>query len=263
VLFVAACSGQRLSNEAVRIGAPDGAGFILARYAAEKMTGNTRVSLLPRVTEIFDCCSSTTQWALSSGSLDAAILCPDEAVSLTKADQRYIILGACMMNSVIIVVKDQSRTETIGVAQNRRYQQEVVSDLFGQDSHTKPMLPQSLPTAYERGLVDGVVVEIEQASQIDGIMLPVNSKGEDVVTYMLVVRKDLPGRDLLVQAFSTAADELNEQNNLQKAMGEYTAGSDSKADAAQWLRAGLRFLAVSQDTVIVNLSEGGSGEIQD
>lgn len=263
MLFGAACTGQLSQIEAVRIGAPDGVGFILAKYAAGKLTENTEVTLLPKVTEIFDCCSSTTQWALSSGSLDAAILCPDEARALVQSDQSYIILGPCLVNSIIVVIKDPSRIDTIAIARNRRYQQDVISSLFGQGSHTKQMLPQALPGAYERGLVDGVVVEIEQARQMEGIMLPVNSTGEDVVTYMLVVHKDLPGRDLLGEAFSAAAVELNEENNLQKAIDDYIGCSNSEFEAAQWLQSGLEFLAVSQDTVIANLTEGDSSEIQD
>jgi hypothetical protein len=263
MLLGASCTGQPLRNEAVRIGAPDGVGLILARYAAGKLTENAEVTQLPSVTEIFDCCSSTTQWALSSGSLDAAILCPDEAQSLVKVDKRYTILGPCLVNSVIVVIKDPSRTDIIGIARNRRYQQDVVSSLFGRDSHTRQMLPQSLPAAYERGLVDGVVVEIEQASQMEGIMLPVNSAGQDVVTYMLVIRKDLPGRDLLTRAFSAAAAELNEQSNLQKAVKDYISCSNSETRAAQWLQTGMKFLSVSQDAVISNLNEGDSSEKQD
>lgn len=263
VLLGAACTGQPSKSESIRIGAPDGVGFVLAKYAANKLTENTEVTRFPEVTEIFDCCSSTTQWALSSGSLDAAILCPDEAQALMKSDKRYMSLGPCLVNSIIVMVKDRSRVDTIGIARNRRYQQEVVARQFGLDSQTRQMLPQALPGAYQRGLVDGVIVEIEQALQMDGIMLPVNHNGEDVVTYVLVVRKDLPGRELLIQGFSSAADELNEQNNLQQAIGEYITCSNNENDAVRWLQTGLRFLTVNQDTVISSISEGGSSEIQD
>jgi hypothetical protein len=209
-----------------------------------------------KVFNYFDCCCSGTQWALSSQSLDAAILCPDEANVLIAEDSRYTIVGPCLANSVLVVVRDQTRTKSIGVAQSRQYQERLVQNLFGPESKAKPMLIQALPAAYEKNSVDGVVVDVEQAFRLNGTRLSVNRNDIDVITYALVARKDLPCIDELINAFSSAAEELNNADSLQQAMVSLDIYPDDNTKASQWLDAGVHFIPVNKvaGTASVNVA---------
>jgi hypothetical protein len=249
ILITSACGrGPSGEGSVIRIGSPDGAGAVLANYAVKKMNVSAEVS---KAFDYFDCCYSGTQWALSSQSLDAAILCPDEADSLIAKDSRYTIIGPCLANSVLVVVKDRTKTKSIGVAQSRQYQKRLVQNLFGPESKAKPMLIQALPAAYEKNLVDGVVVDVEQAFRLNGTRLSVNRNDIDVITYMLVARKDLPGIDELINAFSSAAEELNNVDSLQGVMTNLDIYPDDNTKASQWLEAGLRFVPITRTPVVV------------
>lgn len=237
VLFCVSCQA---AHEDIRIGAPDGAGEILARYAADKLNADVTVRNNSGVKEYFDCCAASTMWALSSGSLDIAILCPDEARSLVESDERYVILGPCIKNSVVIVVKDMTKTDTIGVAQGRIYQETLVKDVFGQTTVTRSMLIQSLPTAYERGIVDGVVIDIDKSIYLDGMVVPV--PGEGVITYLLVARKDVADLDKVKEVFSQAARDLNNADILQEMIEVVFADSNEKPKATRWFENGFRYL---------------------
>ena len=52
------------------------------------------------------------------------------------------------------------------------------------------MLPASLPYAYERGIVDGVVVDFLKGSSLAGERIPLAGSEGDQATYVLVVRKE-------------------------------------------------------------------------
>jgi hypothetical protein len=232
----------------IRIGAPDGAASIISNYAADiaGRAGNLSLRVadsdsILKVSKVHDCCGSLAQFALASHSVDAALLCPDAAADLVKKDSSYIIAGPYIVNSEIVVVRDAAKATRIGISQNHSYQAAIVERLFGPECRATAMLPAVLSYAYEEGLVDGIVVDIEQGINLPGEKMYIGTSG-DVVTYQLVVREDLAGMAGLISAYSAAAEALNNADNLQKIINTYSEERTSGGEAVQWLQAGIHFL---------------------
>jgi hypothetical protein len=244
------CSGCHPAPTAgdapVRIGAPQGAGGLLAAYAAEKTQVRMEVTPEIDVSKIQDCCSSYAQWALSSRSVDAAVICVDAARALVEKDRRYTIIGPCLCNSDLVVVKDPQKVRTVGIAQNRRYQEEIVTRTWGQQVRVKPMLATALAYAYEQGAVDGIVIDLEEGLRLSGSRIAVTVNGGECITYMLVAAGDFqarPGFQPFLSAFGKSALELNDPVTLQQAIAKFSAYSVSGKEAEQWIQTGIRFMA--------------------
>jgi hypothetical protein len=223
---------------------------MLGAYVASKMQSPVEYAPLPEVVTYFDCCSSTAKWALSSRSLDAAILCPDEARSLVERDNGYEIVGPCLANSVVAVVRNVSEITRVGIAQNRGYQETIARALFGDEVSVRPMLAQALAGAYARQAVDAVIVDIDQAYRLQGRKISVKTGKEDVVTYVLVARKDMRELESLVRVFASAAEELNEEGDLRRAIESWREDPVSMEEAGDWLRGGVHFMAPTLDAAL-------------
>lgn len=229
----------------IRIGAPDGAGGLLVAYAAARIGISAGVVPGYTVTPIQDCCSSTAEWALSSQSVDAAVVCPDAAQALVQKDNRYTIVGPCLANSDLVVVREQAKTKKIGVAQHHQYQELIVKQVFGPQCQAVPMWPGSLPYAYEKDAVDGVVLDVSEGLRLPGVKLSSRAGNHDVVTYVLVTRKDyetVPELGQFVNSFREAAAELNDPARLQQAINSYNHYPANGWEAAQWMQLGIRFI---------------------
>jgi hypothetical protein len=244
LLLSASCAGNSVNDGQIKIGAPPGVSLILADYVAAGMGTVKGATLALDVISLLDCCSANTEMALSSLSLDAALLCPDAAEALISSDDRYVIVGPCVANSAILVVRgDPSSARTIGISQNHLYQNDIVSALLGPAAETVPMEATALSYAYDKGEVDGVVIDIEEALQLTGTMLCVGGNKGDFITYDLVARKDLPGLGRLTDAFAAAATALNNPANLQAAIASYGQFPASAGEAEEWIQENVRFLA--------------------
>ena len=210
LLLSASCAGHTDNGSQIKIGAPPGASLVLADYVAAKMGSTNGATPMLNIESFPDCCSANMQLALSSLKIDAALMCPDAAEALVNRDDRYSIVGPCLANSDILVLRGAPGTaKKIGISQNHNYQKDIVNRILGPGLETSSMSYASLSPAYERGDVDGVVIDIEGALLLTGTRLSVGGNLGDVVTYELVVRKDLPGLDKLKDAFASAATELS------------------------------------------------------
>jgi hypothetical protein len=242
------CTGCRTAQTAdtstIKIGSPQGAGGLLVSYAAAKIAGKTEITPFLEISPIRDCCSSYAQMALSSQSVDAAVVCVDAAKSLIEKDDRYVTIGPCLANSDLLVVRgNPDKTQKIGVSQDHLYQETIIDNLLGTGHQSIPMASTALAYAYEKGDVDGVVTDIEEALKISGTKLSSGGNKGDVITYVLVARKNLPGLTKLVTAFSEAASDLNNSEKLQQAIVSYNSYPTEGEEAAQWISHNVRFIA--------------------
>jgi hypothetical protein len=247
---ILACTGCRPAVTAVslpvKIGSPQGAGGLLVSYAASKMQVKTEVTPFMEVTAIQDCCSSYAQWALSSRSVDAAVICVDAARSLVEKDPRYTIIGPCLVNSDLLVVRDPAKVQIIGIVQNHQYQQGIVTKALGPACQVKPMMSTALAYAYTRGDVDGIVIDIEEALRLSGSRIKTAGENADLITYVLVASLEfqaLPGFNSFLAAFRESAVELNDRETLQKALEKYSSYPVGEKEADQWVQTGIRFMA--------------------
>ena len=218
--------------------------MLLADYVAAQM-GIDSGAIPPLDLESFpDCCSANIQLALSGLEIDAALMCPDAAGALVDRDDRYIIVGPCLANSDILVVRGgPSNAKKIGVSQNHLYQKDIVNMLLGPGPETIAMSYAALSPAYEKGDVDGVVIDIEGASMLTGTWLSVGGNLGDVVTYDLVALKNLAGLDRLKDAFAAAATALRDAVKLQAAITGSSQSPVNGKEAVLWIQHNVRFLA--------------------
>jgi hypothetical protein len=241
-----ATRGEEQSGSRMRIGAPDDTGGIIVHAILE------RKGVLPaEVVRAFDayplkdCCASTSQWALGSHGLDAAVMCPDAAERLLERDPRFEILGPCVLNSEVMLIRPGVVARKIGLAQKRRYQERLVMEKFGAACAIAPMLPASLPYAYARGMVDGIVIDLLKGFSIEGEKIPVGGADEDVVTYVLVARKDFMTTalfDSFLGAWEEVVAALGDMDVLLQEIERYRRMPMTGREKQDWVNARVRFL---------------------
>lgn len=228
----------------VKIGAPDDTGGMLIHYLVnEKGYDGAAVQQDFELYPVKDCCSSTAQWALSSNQYDIAVMCPDAAESLLEKDSRFEIVGPCLVNSDIVVVKPGLTPKKIGVAQNRTHQTQIVADIFGESCATSPMLPAAVPYAYEKNAVDGVVVDALRGFTMTGDKLPAADGDAGHITYVLVVNKDFkddPRYQQFLILFQQSVQELNTPDILIEEIWQYKNIHFSREEVNQWNRLGIK-----------------------
>ncbi|MDD4237012.1 MAG: ABC transporter substrate-binding (seleno)protein SaoB [Desulfotomaculaceae bacterium] len=228
-------------NGKVKIGAPDDTGGMIIHYLVnEKGYEGAEVQHDFELYPVKDCCSSTSQWALSSNQYELAIMCPDAAESLLEKDDRFEIVSPCLMNSDIVVVEPGLTPNKIGIAQNRSHQAQIVAGLFGQDCATAPMLPAAIPYAYEKNAVDGVVVDALRGFTMTGDKLA-GEAGH--ITYVLVVNKNFkedPRYQKFIDLFQQSVEELNNPDILIEEIRKYKNIDFSREEVNQWNRLGIK-----------------------
>lgn len=196
-----------------------------------------------------DCCTSRAEWALSSEALDAALMCPDAARRLVEKDDRFMIVGPCLANSDVVLVKGSAVPAQVAVTQNRGYQVDVVAARFGPTTTATPMVTSAIPYAYERGIVGGAVLDVLKARSLTGTWLPsTNADGTDRVTYVLVVSKTFRASERyseFIAAFERSIAELNDAATLSKAIGSYKGSPLTRKEAEQWKAQKTRFLSTT------------------
>lgn len=239
-------------NGKVKIGAPDDTGGMIIHYLVnEKGYDGAEVQHDFELYPVKDCCSSTAQWSLSTNQYDIAVMCPDAAETLLEKDPRFEIVSPCLLNSDIVVVKSGLTPQKIGIAQNRTHQIQIVADIFGASCATAQMLPASIPYAYEKNAVDGVVVDALRGITMTGDRLPATNRGSDHITYVLVVNKgfkDDPRYQQFLDLFQESVEELNTPDILLKEIWKYKNIDFSREEVNQWNRLGIKHVFTIPET---------------
>ncbi len=223
ILLAAACILFSCTERhaGIRVAAPDDFCGVLVHYLErDKEVVNTKFA--EQVFPLMDCCSTTTEWAMSADEIDVAWLCPDAAQNLLKKDDRFVIIGPALVNSQVLVVRKGGNPKRIAYSQKREYQKALIQKRFGTDCEAVPVMPTALPYLYEQGNVDGVVVDILVALNLTGKHMRL-SDDKDVVTYVLVVSKDLERSGKLPRVIAVLRDcteQLNDIGILTKILGE-------------------------------------------
>lgn len=185
VCLLLSCPGK---HGGIRIAAPDDFCGILARYLTrDKERINAKLS--DEVLPLMDCCSTTTEWAMSADEIDVAWLCPDAAQNLLKKDDRFVIIGPALVNSQVLVVREGRNPKRIAYSHKREYQKVLIQKRFGTDCEAVPVMPTALPYLYEKGSVDGIVIDVLKGLTLKGDHLRLSNDNTDVITYVLVVSK--------------------------------------------------------------------------
>lgn len=237
----------------LKIGTPDDLnGLFISYFLREKGIAGQIVSAKPDILLLKDCCTSTTQWALSSEQLDVAVLCPDAARTLVEKDSRYEIVGPLLVNSDMIVVREPPQDiPRIGIGQNRSYQAEMAVNSFGRDCKTISMLYTALPYAMEKREVDGIVIDVLRGWQLAGEKRSGAGGGPDIISSVLVVKKSLR-QDARFSKFivwlAEAAAELNRREVLEKELARYKGLTMTQEEWTTWNRLKIKFVFTTDAT---------------
>lgn len=247
VIFLLNFAHIRQKNEISYLGIPDGAAGLLARYVLdEKMGAHTIHSIKFEPYTLYDCCASATQYAMGSGRLDIAIMCPEAAQELVAKDERFEIAGPVMLNSDILITRLDAdlHQPAIGVSQKREFQRQMVFRHFGTKSKAVPMLHAAVPFAYARGVIQGAVIDITKAFNLQGKITSASVNGRDVCTYVLVNKKSLLGSNQyhhFTKIYAEAVREMDNPHNLLKLLQNYVSVNITVGDVDKWTKMNVRF----------------------
>ena len=239
-------SGGGKEDSKINIGAPyDSGGMIIHYLITAKKFQVAKVMDDFAMYPINDCCTSTSEWALSTDELDIALLCPDAAKELVEKDRRFEIAGPALVNSDVIVITPGIKPQRVSFSQKRNYQKELVSRKFGPECAAVPMLSAAVPYALGKKAVDGAVVDILKGILLKGEKISSAGKDSDLVTYVLVVRKDFR-KDPLYPRFMAllkeAVDELNTPGVLIKEVKEFKKIDLTVPEVEQWGQLKIRYV---------------------
>ena len=124
--MVATSAGKRDPSRSV-IGIPDDTGGLIVHHLLRQQGLPFEASVAPfEAYAVKDCCASTAEWALSGNLLDLAVICPDAAERLVQKDSRFRIVGPCLFNSEVLVLRPGSEPKRLGIAQRRDRQRELL-----------------------------------------------------------------------------------------------------------------------------------------
>ncbi len=230
-------------SKAINIGVPDDSASYIFRFLIEELGLKGQLSTMLGVYPIKDCCTSTSEWALSTDNLDMAVICPDAAERLIEKDSRYGIVGTCRVNSDVLIMGPANRVKKIGITQNRWYQEILAHEHLGPDIDIYPMLSNALPYSLKDGRIDGAVMDIANALRLEGIKISLR-KEKDTVTYVLVVRKDLLQKQMFldfVNLYNQAVQELQDEESLQRIIEKYAGYTCNGKEASEWIKMNVQY----------------------
>lgn len=224
-------------NKKIKIGVAEDSSGLLIHYMMNKK-GFSNVSLKKQYEaySIKDCCSSTSQWALSTELLDVAIMCPSAAKNLIAKDKRFEIIGPCVLNSDIFVIKPGVIPKAIGVPQNRYHIEKIVREKYGQSVKIIPMITSALPYALEKGTVDCIVIDAVKALFIKGNKEP-SYVDHDNETYVLVVSEGFKkGKqyEMFNRIFKETVEELKDEKKIIEEINSYKNTNVTGEEMKKW-----------------------------
>lgn len=243
VLFL---PGEKHTNK-INIGVSDDSASYAFRFLMEKPEVNIKLNEMLGIYPLKNCCTTTSEWALSTDNLDIALICPEAAERLLATDSRYKIIGPFMVNSDILVLRTAGSIKKIGITQNRWYQETLVHKMLGSGIQVHPMLYSALAYAYTDQRLDGVVIDAGKALRVEGKKQSLRYNG-DTVTYVLVARKEFIADERFqefIMLYNQAVEELSNTEKLQEVIEKYAGYPCNGKEAREWQEMNIRYLSLT------------------
>ena len=235
---------RELAAPGFRIAVPDGVGGLAVHHALQGGDFHGAGALPASEYALKDCCAAVSEWAFSADEADMAVMCPDAAARLMEKDPRSEILGPCVVNSDVIILRPGVVPGRIGIARKRPYQKRLVVERFGPGCSVVAMPPSALPYAYEKGTVDGIVMDVLKGAFLVGERVSAGG-GADVVTYVLVVKKSFKNRPpfmAFMKAYRRAVEELGDMAVLTRAAAGCKGVTWTDKEMGTWKDLRVRFV---------------------
>ncbi|MGM9589894.1 MAG: ABC transporter substrate-binding (seleno)protein SaoB [Faecousia sp.] len=190
-----------------------------------------------------DCCGSNAQFALSTGQVDVAVLCPDAMTDLAEAGKQYMVLGELVYDGNVLVTRPDSPEtyQVIGYMNGREEQRDLLEQVFGEEVDLQPMFASALPYALENRAVDAIMLDVSLAMKLN---YPTRSISEGMVTSVMIVRSDLlgdPRLDALRTAFNDTVCAIAGEEELTDMLCAYLETEKKEEVTAFWKTVTVRF----------------------
>lgn len=229
----------------LQVGVPNDSGGLIFRYLIEgKNAAATKRRENIELYPLQDCCTTSTEWALSGNRLDLAVLCPDAARRFLAKNAQFQNFGSLLLNADVLVVRPGRRPKKIAVSGKRDYQVQFIRDRLGASCEPVRMNYAVVPFAYERNLVDGAVVDITKAFHLKGNKVPLAGGEKDLVTHLLVGKKNIrtsPQLKELAAALGQAVEILNDLKLLSLFLQQSESTHPVPGKATLWQQMKVRF----------------------
>lgn len=190
-----------------------------------------------------DCCGSNAQFALSTGQVDVAVLCPDAMQDLAEAGKKYTVLGELVYDGNVLVTRPDSpdTLAVIGYMNGRDEQRDLLEEVYGQEVDLQPMFASALPYALENKAVDAIMLDASLALKLN---YPTKSISSGEVTSVVIVQSDLlsdPRLEELVTACNETVGKLSDEAVLIDMLCEYLETDNQKEVADFWKSVTVQF----------------------
>ena len=211
----------------------DAAGMII-----RSMSDNGDFDLISEEVDYFemgDCCGSHAQFALSTGEVDVAIMCPDAVMSLLARDEGFEVLGVVVYDGNVLVKRPNSPSElsVIGYMNHRTEQLRILKDNFGEDVTYQSMVPGALGYALENGVIDAAMLDVVTALKMG---YPMQSISEGEPSSLMAVRADLIGTPELnefIERYNKTVSSLNDED-LVRLLENYVGTEYERKEIDLW-----------------------------
>ena len=197
-----------------------------------------------------DCCGSNAQFALSTGEVDVAVLCPDALIDLEETGKQYTVLGELVYDGNVLVRRPDSPSElsVIGYMNGRDEQRQLLEEVFGTDKDLQPMFASALPYALENKAVDAIMLDAALALKLN---YPTESISDEVVTSIMIVQDELMSDvrlQELIAGYNETVQSLADEDVLLEMLCEYLETENKEEVAEVWKTVTVRFGSLQTGT---------------
>ena len=220
----------------------DDMGGVVLQSALKCMTADYKRTQLDAI-NMGDCCGSTAQFALSTGQVDVAILCPDAVRDLEDNGKKYSGVGDLVTDGNVLVRRPDS-PETLaksGYMNGRKEQEQLLIAVFGDSCETVPMFASALPYALENRAVDAVMMDAALAIKL-GYPMETISSGE--VTSVMIVQNHLledPRVEELKKAINETVQSFSDEEKACELLCSYLDTDNTEEVIALWKTVTVQF----------------------
>ncbi|MGL5507296.1 MAG: ABC transporter substrate-binding (seleno)protein SaoB, partial [Paraclostridium sp.] len=161
-------------------------------------------------------------------------------------DKNFEIVNTLVQNSDVFLLKNEN-PKSIGVAQNRNYQIDLVSEYY-KEAKAIPFINSGLAYALEGNKVDGVIVDAIKSLSLQGEKIS-TSTNKDYGTYVLVVNKSFKKTDLykeFISLYNKSVKKLENEKLLKKELERYIGVNLSNEEMGEFKSWKLKFLPIKE-----------------
>ena len=181
--------------------------------------------------------------------MDLAIICEDAAKEFVESNNEFKIVGSCVKNSDIFILKDNKTIKKIGIAQSRKYQKELVKAKFGSSCQVYPMTATALGYALENNTLDAILIDSLKAWKLNG-KKEISNYNKDYVTYVMVVNKGFEKKDLykeFIKNYNESIYELRDDKILKKQISNYMNTTILDEEVGDWKKLNVKLEPIIQE----------------